>query len=350
MEQFLWQFPYLKHLEIKAHGWKNLFDGYQWQKLTNFFTTFNFKFDTEDILMDNILDSFSTPYWLEEKHWFIGYKNGCLFSIPHFAPDHIDISWQTSLRSTALNHTVIYDRLNKITIKTDVIDSNYYFTHIKELILECSISVQILTSTMDLNQIKHLSVLSIDDILKLIPLESNMPQLCELSIKNDVTSDMIERIRLYRFSQIHKLEIGIFTKYSDYITEELFRLFAFVQHLIYKSPIESIQTMICFIDGFKHLSNASFFCDDVFFDTEASFCQDPNSIIEYSKRLTKDNFTCRIYRSTKYGLSSYGIYWWIEDQPSSSIVNMYWLPQQRYHWYRFKYFFLFMFHKSFCFN
>ncbi|CAF1420210.1 unnamed protein product, partial [Didymodactylos carnosus] len=315
IEQFLSQLHYLKHLELITKGWQNLFDGYRWQRITNTFIMFNFKFDAPNILMANTLESFSTPFWLEIKHWFVGYKGNYLFSIPHFAPDHLDISSQPlCIHLTALNHTIIYDGLNKITIREDdTIDKNHYFTHSKELELKCSISLKNLTSTIDLNQIKHLSILSLNDLLGLIPLESTMPQLHELSIKDDVTSDMIEIMKHYQFKQIHKLEISVFSEYNDYVIEELSRIFLYTQYLIYKSPIQSKQTMVRFIDGFKHLSNASFYGDSKFFITEYSFLLNPNSLIKYSQRLTKDNFTCRLYY-LKTSHITCSIHWWIDEQ------------------------------------
>ncbi len=71
-----------------------------------------------------------------------------------------------------------------------------------------------------------------------MPFESIVP---ELIIENNVTSDMIERIRCYRFKQIFKLEIDIVN--------------ISLKNYLFSSPlIHSRQNMIRLIDGFEFLS------------------------------------------------------------------------------------------------
>jgi len=93
------------------------------------------------------------------------------------------------------------------------------------------------------------------------------------------------------------VEISIVSKHSDYIIEELFHRFPSVKHLIYKSSIQSKQTMICSIDGFKHLSNASFFADLLVALPKHM------SIIKDCQQLEKDNFTYRFYYLKKSNIS-----------------------------------------------
>jgi hypothetical protein len=95
-----------------------------------------------------------------------------------------------------------------------------------------------------------------------------------------------------------------------YIIEELFRLFPFVQHLKNNDYIQSEQTMIRLIDGFQYLLHASFHQSTLYNNNESIFCQNPNIIIQHSRRLTSDNFTCRIYHSSDNNL----LYnWWIDE-------------------------------------
>jgi hypothetical protein len=71
-----------------------------------------------------------------------------------------------------------------------------------------------------------------------MPFEIIMP---ELTIENNVTTDMIERIRCYRFKQILKLEIDIVNiSLKNYLFSSLL--------------IHSRRNMIRLIDGFKFLS------------------------------------------------------------------------------------------------
>lgn len=89
---------------------------------------------------------------------------------------------------------------------------NCSFTNIKTLEIESYISVLILRSKIDLDQVKHLSLLSIDYILTYELLSDTMPQLRELSIQNSVDLYTIKLMRHHRFEQIHKLKIIIHGK------------------------------------------------------------------------------------------------------------------------------------------
>ncbi|CAF3979495.1 unnamed protein product [Rotaria sordida] len=198
------------------------------------------------------IESFRSSFWLEEKRWFVAYQDYCLFSIPQFAPNCIEISQQLRIRSTAPDNKFIYDQINKITMKTAAIKHNHYFTHIKTLELKCSVSLKTVASIIDLNHIKHLTVLSLNDVLKFMPLEHVMPLFCELTIENNVTINIIEQISHYRFLQIRKLEIGVSRKQIDHIIEKLFLLFSCVQHIIYKSPVQTKDIMIhCLASNIK---------------------------------------------------------------------------------------------------
>jgi hypothetical protein len=105
-----------------------------------------------------------------------------------------------------------------------------------------------------------------------MPFEIIMP---ELTIENNVTTDMIERIRCYRFKQILKLEIGIANEHSDYIIEELFILFASYS---FKAKHDSFDRWI-----------------QIFILIYTSLRVNLKSMIRHSERLTKNNFTCQSY-------------------------------------------------------
>jgi hypothetical protein len=300
MERFLSELPYLKHLELKSNALSDIANGYQWQNLTTSLITFHFKFNLSLTNIDVTLYSFRTPFWLEEKRWYVAFRNECLFSLPHFTPIQMDSRNLSDLHSTLPDHSVIFNLLKEFTITTDPFYNLPRLTHIKTLILDYPRSLKILESVIDLNQVEHLTLLSLDYLLIFLPLKCTMSQLYKLTIKNSLTIDVIKRIRSYRFEQILQLEISISDEHNDYIIEELFYLFPSIQHLIYKSSIQSKQTMIRFINGFQHLSNASF---SVHSDRLSTFSQDIHS-----------NLTCRIYYSSI--INFYNIYWWIEERVS----------------------------------
>ncbi|CAF3681201.1 unnamed protein product [Rotaria sp. Silwood1] len=290
MEYFLSNCFYLRHLELHLAGYADLTDGQRWQALTNSLVTFYFKFDIHICInfIEQILDSFRTSFWLEEKHWFIAYYNDYLFSIPYFAPEQVDSSYQSVIYSTAPDNTIFYSHVNEFTVRN-----------------------------VDLNQVKHLSILSLEYLLKFMPISKKLPCLYELSVKNDITKHAIKRMFTYSLEQIQKLTIRISDKYNEYIIEELFRLFPLTKYLIYKSHIPSTYVMIRLINGFEHLLNASFISCGPFSNQEQIFRYDPDLIVSRIKRLTYGTSFCRIYYLPNNG-SEFIINWWIEEQPSKS--------------------------------
>lgn len=306
----------MKYFELEIPFRKDIAHGNLWKIFAKTLLTFNFKFYAipNHISLSHIrqmLDSFRTSFWLEEKHWFVGYLNNCFFSIPYFTPDHIASSELSYFYSTTSDHSIIFNHLNKFTINTDTIKkTNHHFTHIKTLVIKRSILLKTLASVIDLNQIEHLVVLSLNELSTLLPMNK---KLNKLTIKNNITIDMIEQVRCYRFEQIHELEIRITNEYRDYIIEELFRLFPNVEYLTYKSTIESTGMMIRLIKGFNHLLNASFHADCSFVRKEEKFCRNPQLIIENILGNTYRNTTCRVYHSinTQIPLS---IHWQIQKK------------------------------------
>lgn len=315
MEQLIVQMPHLKHLQLKTNGRNNIFNGFRWRILTRSLITFKFEFRSKYMLTKNVLASFSTSFWIKEKHWFVAYQDYCLFSIPHCAPEHIDISQRTIFHSTKFDKPLVYDNVNRITVTHDIATQDYYFSNVKILHIKCSISIGTISSIINLNKIKHLIIKSIDDLGNFTPLQFTMPHLSFLTVEGNITVKMIQNIRRYCFPQIHKLEIKIDNLHCEYIIEELFHLFPCTKYLIYKSPIQSIRTMVHFIDGFKYLLNASFYTKASFCNREKRLFQNPTKIVEYSSRLTKQNFQCQIYHSTLNN-SLFDIDCWIDAQVS----------------------------------
>ncbi|CAF4056139.1 unnamed protein product [Rotaria sordida] len=330
MEYFLSNCFYLKYLELHLTGFTDLANGQRWQTLTNSLVTFNFKFDTHICfkLIEQILDSFRTSFWLEEKQWFIAYYNDYLFSIPYFAPEQVDSSYQSMIYSTASDNTIFYNHVNEFTIRKDKIDK-YYFTNINVLKLKYSISLKYLLRIVDLNQVKHLSILSLEYLLKFMPISKKLPSLYELSVKNDITKHAIKRMLTYSLEQIQKLTIRINDKYNEYIIEELFRLFPYTKYLIYKSHIPSINIMIRLINGFEYLLNASFISCGPFSNQEQIFRYDPDLIVSRIKRLTYGTSFCRKYYIPNNG-SEFIINWWIEEQIAYRRTNTKTLENHHY--------------------
>jgi hypothetical protein len=320
MEAFLPNFPQLKYLELQAHGMSDLVDGNRWQRLTSSLFKFNLIVKLQDSSYLESLDTFRTTFWLEEKHWYVAYQNKCLFSVPHFASNQIEIPIQSPVYSTVPDDIIIYNRITKVIINSVPVDTSIWFTNVKTLVFKCSISIDVLSSIVDLNQIEHLTILHIEDLSKLLPFEWRMPRLCQISIVKPVTIDMIRRVKHYQMKNIRKLEIAIKVQYYRFIIENVFILFPNIKHLsIRTSRIESIKSIVHIIDRFDYLSNLSLYSTYLTGNLNTIIYNNTKSIVYLSRRLTENNFTCRI-NSSSTSTAIYNVNWWIDVK-----VNVYFL-------------------------
>ncbi|CAF2577764.1 unnamed protein product [Rotaria sp. Silwood2] len=298
LEQLLLNLPYLKHFEVNANG-RNLADGQQWQILTRNLITFNFKFNTNLDLNERTLHSFRTPYWLEEKHWFVAYQNNCLFTVSRIASIHMIISSSTYVYTTAPNITYVNESITKLTIEAIPTQNQIRYTHIEILNLQCSISHEELISIIDLRQVKHLFILSLVDLLKLMPFEQLLPRICKLTILNDLTMDMIKQIRYYQFEQIRELDISLNYENKNYIMKKIVYVFPFIERISYRNYLHSIQDMFRFIYGFEHLRSTYFYTYLIFPNIARNIYRNPEFPIDISWQFVEDNdFLYHIFSSS----------------------------------------------------
>ena len=317
VEQILAQLPYLKEFELITVGTMDLTNGHRWERLVKDFRRFNFRFWIHDLQITDVFDTFRSHFWLEEKRWFIAYHERCLFSIPRFLPNSIDVSRHFRMRTTAPDHSFIYDHMKRIIVSEATIEFTHFFSNIDTLDRHYPIPLGILTSILDVKQIKHLTLLTMDHLIRFIPLESIAPELRALSIKKAVAIEMLEQIRTYRFKQIHQLQLSFTGEDEDYMVEELFHLFPCVEAFLYSTPIKSEQIMYHCIDGFNRLIHATFWINSLFSDGTYDLHDNTDLDTKYSKMVRKRNFTYRVRRSSKFGIS-YEIHWWIGEQVKHS--------------------------------
>ncbi|CAF3900477.1 unnamed protein product [Rotaria sordida] len=298
LKQMLLNLPYLKHFEVNANG-RNLADGQQWQILTRDLITFNFKFNTDLDRNELDLHSFRTPYWLEEKCWFVAYQNNCLFSVPRIVSTHVIISSSTYVYTTAPDITYINENIKKLIVKAIPIQNQIRYTDIEILNLQCSISYEELMFIIDLRQVKHLFILSLDDLLKFIPLEQVLPCISKLTILNDLTMNTIKQMRYYQFEQIHELDISLSYENKNYIMKEIVYIFPFIKQISYRNYIHSIQDIVHFIYGFRHLRSTYFYTYLIFPNIERNIYLNRKFPIDITWQLLEDNdFLYHIFSSS----------------------------------------------------
>ncbi|UJR34709.1 hypothetical protein I4U23_027486 [Adineta vaga] len=318
-EDFLVQFPNLKYLSLQMCGQNDLADGDRWKQLTKFLMSFKFFF-TIDLCCSSMIESLNTfrsSFWLEEKHWFVAYQRGCMFSIPQIAPIHNDIPYRLPIHSTSSNITSIFNHINHIFVDAIPANNSIYFAYIKILVLRCSISVDILSSIIDLNQIEHLIIWSIDDLLKFIPLNSIMSRLNKLTIAHNIRIHTIKLIGTYQFKQIRYLKINLENEnFDDEMITELTQIFPDIEYLkIYMTFFLSHMLIGQVIDDFKHLSNISLFYSSTVEIINPSSYYDMNLIIQNSRKLKENHFTHRVCKATGQA-NSFNIHLWIGRQTS----------------------------------
>lgn len=315
MEEFLIQFPYLQHLNLKIIASRYLFNGHQWEGVTKNLSTFNIYMEVSSgiLPMEKILKSFSNSFWLEEKRWFVACQKRCLFSIPHFVPDQMDMSDSLDLRTTAPDRSLVFKHVKTVIVDIDSLNLDYYFPHVETVRLKKFIPFHSITPILDPNRIKHLELQSLNQLVKWIPLEINCPQLCRLSISSPVTIEMIGCIQMYQFKQIRWLELYLTGAYEDYMMEKLFRLFPSVQRFLYNASIQSEEQMFLYLDGFEHLEYASFSAELLRDGIMNDLHNNIHSNNKDTRSIRKTNFTYQMYKPPAT-CSKHQICWWIGKQ------------------------------------
>ena len=161
MDEFLSNFPRLKHFELCTNAFADLADGYQWEILTKDLLTFNFNFaiTLHEHSIENILDSFRTRFWLDEKHWFVAYNNNHLYTIPRFVPTYASRFFPLPKHSTVSNNVLFYESITKLAFDTKTIETCHRFNNINTLeLLSDEIVIESLMTAINLNAVKTLAI------------------------------------------------------------------------------------------------------------------------------------------------------------------------------------------------
>ncbi|CAF3999710.1 unnamed protein product [Rotaria sp. Silwood1] len=170
--------PCVKYLELDILCEISLIDSHQWESIAVNLIRFDFRFRIEhrsvcNAAKINHLNSFRTPFWLEQKRWFVAQddrKPSTIFTIPRFMPK--DLEWP-------LNNII-----EDCTI--DIFKPNNYVEHLN------------LFPTKQSTQAEN--KLDLQTVLE------DKPRLYSLNICNSLSSDILhdkvvyEQIRTLRFS------------------------------------------------------------------------------------------------------------------------------------------------------
>ena len=320
MENLLSNFPHLKYLTVQTKATMGLANGSRWQNATKslIWLSFFLQFDAYYTLaLQQSLHLFRSSFWLEEKRWYVTLAANSLFCEPQFAfVQSTTPHPQPTIHSTEPHITDVYNQITKIFVDAVPSNKNVYFANIKVLVYRCLIPFDVLSSFLDPQQVEHLIVWSIDDVLTFLPLDQTMSRLNNLTIAHTLRTGNMEQMTKCQWKQIRKLKINIDNDPFENIPDEFVDLFPCLQELIiFMSSCPTNELIVRIIDRFEHVSSISFFTNSAIQKWDDQSNHNQQSIIRLSHRLTKENFTCRSYKSWKND-SFFGIHWWIGEKVS----------------------------------
>ncbi|CAF3000444.1 unnamed protein product [Rotaria sp. Silwood2] len=266
IQRLLFRFYNLTHLTLNIRGSAdNLADGHRWETCSTIIhlRKFNFIIEFTDSFMDDnrtaneILKSFSTPFWRDIKKWYVAITTHNVYTISCFDDQLFIVPTTSSPLSTSSDNHWFYSKTKRIKIdknissinlnrfynleRFDVFDENKLlsidninqFIHLRHLIIHQAISNTILGNILKHNSnIDHLTLS-----------QNNFPQLFPL-----------ENIYYLHIENIIK-----FTKHAQ--IKELGRIFPCVQRLFIH--VNSIRLMCQIINDFHHLGNGVFQFNDI---------------------------------------------------------------------------------------
>ncbi|CAF1239976.1 unnamed protein product [Adineta steineri] len=297
MNHLLLNLPRLKHLELSATGSMDLIDAQQWETISRQLITFHFDFSVRIVWIEQILESFRTPFWIQEKQWFVACTWQRLFSVPYFADTCANTSFRPPLYTTAPEETLFFDYIDHFIVNNSSIIHHHYFRCVKTLELQVSNAIEKLSAFIDLSQVETLIVACVIDESTISFLLKSIPHLRQLSINTGLRNFLVQTKNM-RLEHIRTLEIKEPLGNGDYyILEQLGRLFPKVEVLRVKS-IWWKTGIARLIDNFSNLLNASFRLELLTaanqpnrqLETEIAM---KKSMIDESRRLKDEMFTCQ---------------------------------------------------------
>ncbi|CAF3905808.1 unnamed protein product, partial [Rotaria magnacalcarata] len=284
IESALLKLPRLRHLEISTSGLVDLADAYRWEMLSKNFVTLKFYFKIQLSSIEKTLASFRTPFWLIEKQWFVAYENMSFFTIPHFLQTHANEYFQLPKHSTCLNNAIAYEHITKSIFVDKIIKPDHRFANVHTLELRnktANVDLTALSAVVDLHVVKTLVLPSSIEHKNIIFLLNNMPRLENLAINTSADQDFddfFQETKHMRLENIHTLTIcNQYVISNHYIASQLSHIFPRVKKL--HVSVNRLDDMIILIDGFKHLSSASFMFKSLFDNDKQDLLQKINTTI-----------------------------------------------------------------------
>ncbi|CAF3890899.1 unnamed protein product [Rotaria magnacalcarata] len=305
VKDFLPHLVQLKHFELESDLWNSMDDGTRWANLTKSLVTFNFKFKIRFLLKN--LNSFRTPFWLEEKQWFVVYFNGDLCTIPRFAPVKYNTNGQSFDMSNLSSNTILHQHITELTVLTEIFHPNQYFPNIEILKMNCSVRMERMFNAISLNNIKHLILSSSSSMAMVLLILPVMPLLDELTIAGRLVPVLIEHLQDNIIEQIRTLNLHFCYFEKESITKMLCQYFPRIKYLNV-SLINSTNDIILFIQQLPYLVNASFGMNSLLKKEKEKNCKRLKMTID-------KKYSCQIVHSSNQNTFSF-VHIWLTDDVS----------------------------------
>ncbi|CAF4972003.1 unnamed protein product [Rotaria sp. Silwood1] len=307
LERCLIKLFQLTKFTCQASGSWDLIDGKQWEQLLlkTQIIRFNFKFTFNQIWeISSILESFRSSFWLEQRHWYVGCyqdeteKGTIIYSIPRFQIRMLKypsakFPHMTTAPSIIEQNFFYSSRINYFSFDMNklITPVSYRFNQVKSLTLSGSslLSLSILSSTVDLQQVQYLNVININHLLpnELENLIAHTPRVIRLSMKFDPLFIIPSQIR---YLLLDGLGRSISLDRLSYTISSVERL---------EISMASKQMIIDVIDRFNGLENLDIYFDDGDLDDDCMTIFKGVSmdwLIKHTHRLKSYDFTCRYSR------------------------------------------------------
>ena len=278
----------LRHLELEVPVDNDLADGDRWRILTQSLRTFRFKIRL-GLDSTSAMDSFQTPFWLEEKRWFVVSRSGWLFTEPSFREPEVT-SLMYTLESDLPNQ---WNRLNSV----------------RTLNLRCSLPLSQAMAMVNFDTVQHLIFAtrsSLPMFTVLIPIATHLSR---MSIHGEFISTLVQNIgKQQTFEQIRALELTFCYPEAPQMSERLARIFPRISYLNI-ALIDSMMHIVHLIQCFRYLSDGVFCIDSQFNRDKQSDLSQLQSEINHKRLSRNETFRCQILPSTQMSLLS-SVYIW----------------------------------------
>jgi len=234
MKDLLCCFPNVVYFEIECRSDLDLCDGHSWEIFLQDnlpdLKIFYFKFQLKSTIVlnkigiENILRSYSSSYWLNEKHWFIAieWSQRLIYSVPRFSCESADSDFRPPFHCTTFDDSIFYDHINALAVWGQ---TKHRFFNVKELwLVDDSLTINF-ELMININRVERLVFVS-----------------SKIDISFEVFINLINQMRNVTSIQFYDIPLS-FNEYKQGIIIEKIRSIELVRELKSFSSIDTLNLM-----------------------------------------------------------------------------------------------------------